>query len=76
MTPWEAHETHCVMYPLLDTSCLELTNFGTDGGRMNFFKKWQRKQDEQSHTVGTRFNNPEGTGDFWSLNPNVVNENF
>ena len=27
-------------------------------------------------TVGTRFNEPEGTGDFWSLNLNVVKSNF
>ena len=27
-------------------------------------------------TVGTRFNDPEGTRDFWSLNPNVVKSNF
>ena len=26
------------MYPLLDTSCLDLTNLGTGGGRMNFSK--------------------------------------
>ena len=28
------------------------------------------------YTVGTRFNDPEGTRDFWSLNPNVVKSNF
>ena len=28
------------------------------------------------NTVGTRFNDLEGTGEFWSLNPNVVKSNF
>ena len=30
----------------------------------------------QTSTVETRFNDPEGTRDFWSLNPNVVKSNF
>ena len=28
------------------------------------------------NTVGTRFNDLEATGDFWSLNPNVVKSNL
>ena len=28
------------------------------------------------HAVGTRFNDLEGTGEFWLLNPNVVKSNF
>ena len=31
---------------------------------------------DKMHTVGTRFNDPEGTRDFWSLNRNVVKSNF
>ena len=31
---------------------------------------------KKSNTVGTRFNDPEGTEDFWSLNRNVVKSNF
>ena len=28
------------------------------------------------NTVGTQFNDPEGIGDFWLLNPSVVKSNF
>ena len=28
------------------------------------------------NTVGTRFNDLEGTGEFWSLNPSVVKSNL
>ena len=26
--------------------------------------------------MGTQFNDPEGTEDFWALNPNVIKSNF
>ena len=33
-------------------------------------------QEKKRSTVETRYNDPEGTMDFWSLNPNVVKSNF
>ena len=34
-------------------------------------KRRKGRRKKYLYTVGTRFNDPERTGDFWSLNPNV-----
>ena len=44
--------------------------------RLNIGYMINTRVHRKGYTVGTRFNDPEGTKDFWLLNPNVVKSNF